>query len=195
MLGLSDLKILQGIFGNKDNAKLSAMFEKRFPETLTVEQAKLQRNGIGVRKKFGILIFYMGFYLPEKTTDPTKAIYMDGNKSVRLLLMRNMHAKVLGESFLQTFLNYDGPEEVKQRCIKMIEELIQALRNGKDANAGEVFHIDMVPKVGTFFYLNDVLVAKTEHFGAFNEAILKVWLGDKCVDSTLKAGMLGTRSI
>lgn len=191
MLGFKDLKIFSGIFGTKDSSEINQLLEQKMPASLILEGQKLIRNGIGVRKKFGILVYNCALYLPQKTHDATQAIYMDGVKSARLMVMRNISGAALADSFTNNLQEYEAPQAVKQKCASMMAELKKNLANSKDAKAGEVFRIDMLPKVGTYFYLNDQKIAESEYLGVFNESLLKVWLGDKPVDKNCKQGMLG----
>jgi len=48
-----------------------------------------------------------------------------------------------------------------------------------------------VPDTGTVMYLNGKPIGEPMKDIAFYNAVLKIWLGDKPVDSTLKPQLLG----
>lgn len=190
MLGFKDLKIFSGIFGTKDSSEINQLLEQKMPASLILEGQKLIRNGIGVRKKLGLLIYNIALYLPEKTTDATKAIYMEGAKQIRFIPRRDFGGSTLAASFLND-ISRVAPEEIKKQAFEQMSIVVQRFKDGLNVKIGDVFRMDLLPKVGAHFYLNDELLAETKYIPGFHESIIKIWLSDKPNDPTCKAGLLG----
>ena len=58
---------------------------------------------------------------------------------------------------------------------------------------GDVLHLDWLPGVGTQCELNGKKLGEPIPDVAFYNAILRIWLGDDPVDSSLKPAMLGMK--
>jgi hypothetical protein len=56
-----------------------------------------------------------------------------------------------------------------------------------------VLHIDWIPGTGTVCELNGKKLGETVPDVAFYNAILRIWLGDKPVDRSLKTALLGEK--
>jgi hypothetical protein len=56
---------------------------------------------------------------------------------------------------------------------------------------GDVLHIDWVPASGTYIELNSKKLIENVPDIAFYNALMRIWLGDKPVDRSLKPALLG----
>lgn len=190
MLNFKDMKIFASIFGGNDSAEINKLLEQLLPANAMLAGTQLKRNGIGVRKKLGLLIYNIALYLPEKTTDATKAIYMEGAKQIRFIPRRDFGGSTLAASFLND-ISRVAPEEIKKQAFEQMSIVVQRFKDGLNVKIGDVFRMDLLPKVGAHFYLNDELLAETQFIPGFHESIIKIWLSDKPNDPTCKAGLLG----
>lgn len=175
------------LFGSKtaDNK----LIETKLPPTLTVNGEQLLRNGVGTRKKFGIQVYNVSLYLPQKTKDETTAVYMDGTKQVRLLAMRDLSGSQLATAFL-TGIKKNAPKEKQADYFKELATLVQIFKDGKNSMVDDIFHVNLFPKAGAHFYLNNVLLGESPHIPGFNEAIIQIWLGKIPADEHCKQEML-----
>jgi long-chain acyl-CoA synthetase len=65
----------------------------------------------------------------------------------------------------------------------------QMMTSAKEVKVGDEIVLDLT-SAGTKVSLNDKLLGNIEG-GAFNRALLRVWLGNKPVDAPLKKALLG----
>ena len=62
---------------------------------------------------------------------------------------------------------------------------------GNSDAAGQAFALEHVPGKGTVFLINGVQKGETVTDAGFIEAVLRIWVGPKPVDSQLKSSLLG----
>ena len=63
-----------------------------YEDQLIKEKTTLQLNGAGLREILFVDVYAAGLYLPQKAASAEEVISMNGNKTVRLGLLRNVDA-------------------------------------------------------------------------------------------------------
>lgn len=157
------------------------------PDSVTVNNKKLQLNGAGLRKKVIIKVYAGGLYLLKKETDPEKIIAADEPMMVR---MHFIHSKVSREKLVNAW--NEGLAKATNGDTAAIQSQINEF-NGyftTDAKKGDVVDVIYVPGRGTSVAMNGKRKGTTPGF-EFKKAVFAIWLGEKPADAGLKKGMVG----
>ena len=159
----------------------------QLPDSLTVNEAKLQLNGAGLRKKVVIKVYAGGLYLLKKETDPAKIIAADEPMVIR---MHFIHSKVSKENLVSAW--NEGFANATNGNIAAIEKEIGKF-NGyfqEDAKKGDVYDVIYLPGQGISVEINGKRKGPIPGH-EFKKAVFSIWLGEKPADAKLKKGMLG----
>ncbi|MCG8428430.1 MAG: chalcone isomerase family protein [Chromatiales bacterium] len=152
------------------------------------ESTELMLNGAGVRSKFFFKIYVAGLYLAQPM-DSLQAIEQNrGPKRVAMhFLYDKVEKKKLDDGWWDGF-KANLSSEAFTRLQPQIETFVGFF---KDAHKGDRIWLDYLPGTGTVVSVNG------ERVGAipgdqFYPALLRIWLGEKPVTSSLKKAMLGS---
>lgn len=162
----------------------------KYDDAAKVAGKELKLNGLGVRTKVIVKVYTAGLYLPEKTGDAAAAQKMDGPRRVRLVMLRDVSSEDFGEAFM-TGLGNNSSKEEKTKILNQINQFGQMFALLPGLKKGDVLHLDWIPGTGTVCELNGKKIGETMADLAFYNAVLRIWLGDKPVDGSLKTAMLG----
>jgi hypothetical protein len=159
----------------------------QLPDSLTVNKARLQLNGAGVRKKVIIKVYAGGLYLLNKETDPAKIIEANEPMVIR---MHFIHSTVSKEKLISAW--NEGFANATNGNIATLQKEITAF-NGyfqEDAKKGDVYDVVYVPGQGTSVEIKGKRKGSIPGL-EFKKAVFSIWLGEKPADAKLKKGMLG----
>jgi Chalcone isomerase-like len=150
---------------------------------------ELTLNGAGVRTRVFFKVYVGALYLQEKTGSAEAAISGSGGKRVAMHLLRDLTAEQLFTAFKEGLADNHAPEQVAkfEPQVQQMEKIFFAI---KSAKKGDAIMLDYLPRAGTRIVLN------SEEKGTvtgedFYRALLRIWLGEKPVDASLKKAMLG----
>ena len=100
-----------------------------------------------------------------------------------------------GESFISALddgLKANLTPESEKAVAKELDELRTLMKKIGDVKVNDLVDFDFDPAKGTVVSLNGQPVGAAIGGGrALYNAVLAIWLGQKAIDDTLKAGMLG----
>ena len=157
-------------------------------ETAQVGGNALVLNGAGVRTKAIFKVYVAGLYLAQKKSNADSVFSDTGNKRVAMHLLRELSAEKLLHALDEGFEANNSAAEMAA-----IEPQMKAFRammtSAKAVKEGDVILLDYTD-AGTAINLNGKTLGNIEG-AAFNQALLRVWLGNKPVDASLKKAMLG----
>ncbi len=159
----------------------------QLPDSLTVNNAKLQLNGAGLRKKVVIKVYVGGLYVLNKETDPEKLIAADEPMVIR---MHFIHSKVSKENLINAW-NEGFTNATNGNTAAMQKEITEF--NGyfaEDAKKGDVYDVVYVPGQGISVEIKGKRKGPIPGH-EFKKAVFGIWLGEKPADAKLKKGMLG----
>lgn len=162
----------------------------KFDETNKVAGKELKLNGIGMRTKFVVKVYAAGLYLPEKVKTVPEVLASDGPRRVKLVMMRDISSDDFGSAFMSG-LNNNVDKAEKTKIVGQISKFGEMFAMLEGLKKGDVLHLDWVPGVGTQCELNGKRIGDVMPDIAFYNAVLRIWLGDKPVDSSLKPALLG----
>jgi Chalcone isomerase-like len=157
-------------------------------ETAQVGGNALLLNGAGVRTKMMFKVYVAALYLAQKTNDASAAVSDTGNKRVSMHFLRELSAEKFLHAINEGFAANNSAAEMIaiDAQMKAFQQMIHSI---KAVNEADVITLDYA-NAGTQVNMNGKTLGTVEG-AAFNQALLRVWLGEKPVDASLKKAMLG----
>ncbi|HEX8784915.1 MAG TPA: chalcone isomerase family protein [Telluria sp.] len=162
----------------------------KFEDTAKVAGKDLKLNGAGMRTKFIIKVYAAGLYLPEKKSNVADVLKEDGPRRMTLQMARDISSEDFGKAFMDG-LNENIDKAEKQRIVAQIGKMGELFASVDGLKKGDVLHLDWIPGSGTQCELNGKKLGEPIPDINFYNALLRIWLGDKPVDKTLKPELLG----
>lgn len=162
----------------------------KFEDTMKVGGKDLKLNGAGMRTKLVIKVYAAGLYLPEKKTAVADILKLEGPRRVTLVMARDIAAEDLGKAFMDG-INENLDKAEKAKVVGQIAKFGEMFANFEAIKKGDVLHIDWIPGTGTVCELNGKRTGDPVSDVNFYNAVLRIWLGDKPVDRSLKPALLG----
>ena len=164
----------------------------KFDDTARVANQDLKLNGAGVRYKAIFKVYAAGIYLNEKKTTTPAVLAATGARRVQIVMLRDVSNEEFGAGFMSGIQkNTDRAE--KSKFINQLLKLGELFSTVPELKKGDVLTTDWVPGVGTVFQLNGKKIAEPlPDIGVYN-AILRIWLGEKPIDTRLKPLLLGEK--
>lgn len=148
---------------------------------------ELLLNGAGLRSKFFVRIYVGSLYLSARTNDAVQAVSMTGPKRVSLdILYEAMSPEQITDAWSDGFeanLDEAALTALAPR-IKRFNALWPPLK------AGDQVVLDFANGSGTSLTVNGQALGSVPGKD-FNDAMLRIWLGESPADGDLKRGMLG----
>jgi hypothetical protein len=144
-------------------------------------------NGAGVRTKMMFKVYVAALYLAQKTGDASAAIGDTGNKRVSMHFLRELSSEKLMHAMQEGFEANNSAAEMTA-IDAQFKAFKQLMASAKAVKEGDVITLDYVAQA-TNVSLNGKALGSVDG-AAFNQALLRVWLGEKPVDASLKKAML-----
>jgi hypothetical protein len=163
----------------------------KFDDTVKVAGKDLKLNGLGLRTKVIIKVYAAGLYLPEKAKTVADVLKQEGPRRVTLVMMRDVSSDDFGSAFMKG-INENIDKTEKTRIVSQLSKIGEVFANLDALKKGDVLTLDWIPGSGSVYTLNGkkALNEPIPDVGFYND-MLKIWLGDKPVDSSLKPQLLG----
>ena len=158
-------------------------------ETAAVGGQTLVLNGAGLRSKFFFRIYVGSLYVPRKVDD-LAGVLASGPRRIQLNIMRNLTPNQLVGSVVNGMNENNSAAEMAAVEVPL-EDLLGIIRRFKDVKVkkNDVLTIDYVDGSTTVALNGEVGgVIPGE---AFNQALTRIWLGDRPTQGGLKKAMLG----
>lgn len=162
----------------------------KMDDTTRVANKVLKLNGAGMRVKAIFKVYAAGLYLSDKKTSLADVLALDGPKRMILVMQREVSSEDFGQSFM-TGLNDNSDKAEKSKIINQTVKFGEMFASLPGLKKGDVLYLDWVPGSGTVSSLNGKQMGETIPDVAFYNAVLRLWLGNKPVDSSLKPMLLG----
>ena len=161
-----------------------------YKDTVKVAGKDLVLNGAGVRNKFVIKVYGAGLYLPSKKTTTEEVMKETGPRRMQLVMLRDITSDDFGTSFMAG-INNNLEKDDKMRIVGQLSKFGEMFASIPALKKGDVLDLDWIPGTGTVCLLNGKQVGETTPDLQFHNAILKIWLGNKPADASLKPKLLG----
>jgi len=162
----------------------------KFEDTNKVGGKDLKLNGAGMRTKLVIKVYAAGLYLPEKSKNVADILKMEGPRRMTLVMARDISSQDLAKAFMDGINeNLDKTEQAK--FVTQIRKFGEMFAINDEIKSGDVMHMDWIPGTGTVCELNGKRIGDTASDINFYNAVLRIWLGEKPADRSLKPALLG----
>ena len=159
----------------------------KLEDKVTVGGQELVLNGAGIRTRAVFKVYVGSLYVPAKATTAA-AVIAKGPRRVQLNLLRDLSADQLVDALVDGLK--DNTSEAEFASIKReTEQLVTIMKGFGPVKEGNVVTLDFV-EGGTRIALNGQPKGSVPG-EAFNQALMKIWVGDKPVQADLKRAMLG----
>jgi len=159
----------------------------KLDDKASVGGSEVVLNGAGVRTRAIFRVYVGSLYVPAKATT-LPAVLAKGPRRIQMNLLRDVSAGQMVDALVDGLK--DNNSEAELAALKaQSDQLITLMKSLGDLKEGNVVTLDFV-NGGTQIALNGQ--AKGSIPGEpFNQALIKVWLGDKPAQGDLKRAMLG----
>lgn len=161
----------------------------RVADSVKVGNNELVLNGAGLRSKLFIKVYVGALYVGQKAATPA-AIYDSATpRRMVLRLLRDLDADSLHSALDEGLRNNHTPAELSEMQAQA-EQLAGIMKAIGKVREGDTISIDFSSE-GVVVSQNGEVRGKVAGAG-FAKALLKVWLGDKPADASLKKALLGS---
>ncbi|WP_374566385.1 chalcone isomerase family protein [Ideonella sp.] len=165
----------------------------KLDDSAKVAGKDLKLNGAGVRTRAIFKVYVMGLYLPDKKKTTADVLAVDGPRRFTLVMLRDISGEDFGEAFMSG-INKNTDKAEKSKIINQMARFGEIFTTQGSLKKGDILVTDWVPGTGTVMTLNGKSVSEPLPDLAFYNALLKIWLGDKPADTSLKPLLLGEKA-
>jgi hypothetical protein len=165
----------------------------KFSETATVGGQELKLNGAGVRTKVFFKVYALGFYLKERKSTVQDVLKSEGPRRIQIVSMRDLTSDEFGMAFMNGLNTNTGPEE-RTKLLPQTRSFGEMFAEFPGLKKGDVLIVDWLPGQGSQCQLNGKKIGQTLPDVAFFNAIMRIWIGDKPVDTALKPKLLAAEA-
>jgi hypothetical protein len=189
---LKSLVVMAGlVVGLGMNAQAAEVGGVKLDETIKVANQELKLNGAGLRTWAVFKVYAAGLYLPEKKKTVPEIMALNGPRRIKLVLLRDVNNEELGQAFMDG-LNANSDKAEKAKFVNQTVKMGEIFASIPKLNKGDTITNDWIPGSGMHVLVNDKRVGEVLPDIAFYNAFMRIWLGDKPVDNTLKQALLGS---
>ncbi len=159
----------------------------KLDDKVSMGAQELVLNGAGVRTRVVFKVYVASLYLPQKAAD-LAGVLSKSPRRIQLNLLRTLSADQLVDALNEGLAENNSAAELA--AVKpQVDQLATIMKSFKEVKEKDVITLDFVEGATRIGLNGD---AKGSMGGdAFNQALTKVWLGDKPVQADLKKSLLG----
>jgi len=159
----------------------------RLADTMSLGGHELMLNGGGVRTRVVFKVYVASLYLPQKAADLQAALARSPRR-IQLNLLRKLSAEQLIDALNDGLAENNTAAELA--AIKPgTEQLAQIMKTFGEVKDKDVIALDYIDGATQLSLNGDVKGSIPGE--AFNQALTRIWLGDKPVQTSLKKALLG----
>lgn len=161
----------------------------KFEDTVKLGGTDLRLNGAGIRYKAIFKVYAAGLYIKEKKSTTVDILALAGPKRVSLHFLRDVSSEDFGRGFMDGLKNNTERAE-RSKFVGQYQRFGDMFATVPELKKGDTIHVDWVPGSGTTLVLNGKRIIEPDPDPAFYNALLRIWLGEKPVDTSLRKAML-----
>jgi hypothetical protein len=162
----------------------------KLDDTAKVGGKELVLSGHGIRMKAVFKVYVLGVYMTKKETTQAGVLANQGPKRFVLNFQRDVPGEEFGASFLAG-INKNLDKDEKSKLVNPLLKLGDTFERIGGIKKGDLVLVDWVPGTGTTMTLNGKPIMEPITEPLFNNAVLRIWYGDKPADGALKNALLG----
>ncbi len=177
------------------NVSAAEVDGQRFDDRIRVADTDLVLNGIGFRAVLMFKAYAAALYMTEKADKPAAVLAVQGAKRIQIKMLLEVDAKEFTKA-----VNVGIPRNSTEAEAAALKDRMDQFDRSIDAvgkiRKGDVVTLDFIPGKGMVFSLNGAVIGQPVVGADFYAGVLRIFIGDKPVDTKLKAGLLSlaTRS-
>ena len=157
---------------------------------LAQDTPPLRLVGAGVFRFFFLRYYVCGLYLAEGVSGAEAAVRTDRPRRVGLVALRRISAFEFLWGLDRGLADNTSEQELKELA-PLLEALRSAIRGIGTLAAGARVGIDYLPGTGTRIVVDNQIRGGPIVGKALNDALIKVWIGQRPLDTSLKDLLLG----
>jgi long-chain acyl-CoA synthetase len=159
----------------------------RVDDKAIVGGRELVLNGAGVRTRAVFKVYVGSLYLPSKASD-LAGVLAKSPRRVQLNLLRNLSSDQIVDAIVDGMKESNSEADVA--AVKaQTDQFVSVMKSLGDLKEGNMIAFDFVDGATQIGFNG---AAKGSIPGeAFNQALTRIWVGDKPVQSDLRKAMLG----
>lgn len=189
---LSRLLLTVCLFLACSGAFCAEIAEVHFDEKTTLAGTELHLNGAGLRSKLMFKVYAIGLYLPQVADTSVAALSAKGAKRIQIVTLRELSAEQLADALVDGIRKNHGKAEQEKLAAR-----VEILRNimlsiGKAPEKTHV-RLDYLPASGTRVMIGNEQQGADIPGEDFYLALLRIWLGEKPVQESIRDGLLGKK--
>ena len=144
-------------------------------------------NGAGTRIRAIFKVYVASLYLPQKAGD-LQGVLAKSPRRIQLNLLRTLSADQLADALNDGLVEANAPADLAavQTQTDQLLAIMRAFKEVKEKDVVTLDFVDGATKVGW-----NGTAKGTIPGDAFNQALTRIWLGDKPVQADLKKALLG----
>ncbi|MEW5771526.1 MAG: chalcone isomerase family protein [Pseudomonadota bacterium] len=159
------------------------------PGHVALASERLVLNGAGQRSLWGFRIYVAALYLPEPTHDAATALRDDLPRRLEITLQRDFSTEQNLDA-LKDGLQANNPSAELDALRHETEQFLGLLRRVPEVRKGTTIQLDYLPGIGTRVGIGKTLLG-TIAGERFNRALMRIWLGERPIQASLKKALLG----
>ncbi len=185
LLGLSFITVLPSLAPAAGAMQVGGV---QVPDQVSVDSHLLTLNGAGVRERFIFDVYVAALYTTIKGLDTSTIINSSEPRSLRLTLLRKLDGATLVSALNDGLKDNNTEQELRelQRPMEQFTAIVDAVDEGVP---GDTIALDFNARHVSVAF-NGRKLGAVESPG-FMAALLRVWLGDRPAQKSLKKALLG----
>jgi hypothetical protein len=137
----------------------------------------------------GFRVYVAALYLPRPVRDAATVLSEETPRSLRLTLLRAASTEQNLDALMGGLVDNNSPH-VMQEIAAEVAQFLGLLRQAREVPAGTHLGLDYVPGHGTLVTMGGKPLGIIPG-ATFNQALLKIWLGQEPIQLSLKQALLG----
>jgi hypothetical protein len=161
-------------------------------DSLKLGEKSLILNGEGIKKKYWVKIYVCALYLPHKADTADTILTQDEPRCILIHLLYDVSSEKLKKALIRGITKNTSEDELK--CLQPQIKQFLCYFSKFETKRGDEIALDYLPDKGTRICVNGRekgIVPGSE----FNQALLRIWLGNKPADDDLKARLMGKKNL
>ena len=151
-------------------------------------------NGAGTRYFLIFKVYVAELYLPQRTRAAADALAMPGPKLMRLVMLRDVSGKELGDKLTEDIQNNIDPADFAG-MITGLARMGGLFAERHELHSGDVVELADVPGHGMTIAINGASTGAPYTEPGFFDNMLRIWLGPRPAERRLKQALLGDAKV
>ena len=160
------------------------------PASVQLGGRALPLNGAGTRYFLIFKVYVAELYLPQRTRFAADAVGMSWPKLMRLVMLRDVSGKELGDKLTEDIQNNIDPADFAG-MITGLARMGGLFAERHELHAGDVVELADVPGHGMTISINGTSAGAPYTEPGFFNNMLRIWLGPRPAERRLKRALLG----